>query len=115
VDPNRPGLSITKTYKVGDKIMMSRETVKATVFGDRIAPPTMSLEEFAELEVEDAQRRAQSQAEAPQGPKRYNQLLAEGEEDNIDLVDEATIQDRNWDNWKDENPRGWGNKMGKRF
>ena len=32
----------------------SRETVKATVFGAHIAPPTMTLEEFGDLEKADA-------------------------------------------------------------
>ncbi len=27
--------------------------------------------------------------------------------------DEATLKAREWDNWKDENPRGMGNTMGK--
>ena len=70
---------------------------------------------------------------------RYKQLAEEGEEDQADLVDQvrveisfttttatttittiyislkATMKDREWDNWKEDNPRGWGNKMGKRF
>jgi hypothetical protein len=32
----------------------SRETVKATVFGSHIAPPTMTLEEFGDREKADA-------------------------------------------------------------
>jgi hypothetical protein len=28
---------------------------------------------------------------------------------------QAAEKDRAWDDWKDNNPRGWGNKMGKRF
>eukprot|EP00981_Chlorochromonas_danica_P007036 scaffold1534_cov158-Ochromonas_danica.AAC.8 len=113
LDPNRPGISVTKTVKVGDQILMSRETVK--VFGTHIAPPTMSVEEFGDLQVQELQERAQREAEAPKGPRRYKQLLEEGEEDDADLVDKATEEDRRWDDWKDNNPRGWGNKMGKRF
>lgn len=56
-----------------------------------------------------------TQANAPQGPRRYNQLLQAGEEDDADLVDEATVQDREWDAFKEANPKGWGNKAGKRF
>lgn len=58
--------------------------------------------------------------------------MAAGEEDDEALADQvrvscvlelaavtadvqATLKDREWDNWKDENPRGIGNKMGKRF
>ena len=93
----------------------SRETVKATVFGPGVPPPTISLEEFADMEKAAAEDRAKRQAEAPKGPRRYNQLVADGDEDDLDLVDEAILEDRKWDDWKDENPRGWGNKMGKRF
>ena len=49
------------------------------------------------------------------GTRRYAQLVADGEEDDSALVDQATVKDREWDSWKEENPRGWGNKMGKRF
>ena len=28
---------------------------------------------------------------------------------------QATINDRNWDDWKDHNPRGSGNKANKRY
>jgi hypothetical protein len=75
----------------------------------------MSLEEFADIERADAEARAKAQAEAPKGPRRYNQLVADGEEDDLDLVDEAILQDRQWDDWKDNNPKGWGNKAGKRY
>lgn len=47
--------------------------------------------------------------------RRYKELLRDGEEDDDELLDEATMADRAWDDWKDNNPRGWGNKMGKRF
>lgn len=53
--------------------------------------------------------------DAPNLPRRYDQLVAEGEEDNEALVEEAVYQDRAWDDWKDAHPFGSGNKMGKRF
>jgi hypothetical protein len=46
---------------------------------------------------------------------RYNQLVDAGDEDNKELVDQATMADREWDDWKESNPKGWGNKMGKRY
>ena len=46
---------------------------------------------------------------------RYAELVAAGQEDDIDLVDQATMKDRSWDDWKDENKKGSGNKMNKRF
>jgi hypothetical protein len=93
LDPNRPGLvrfvvldddmschhitpcaepvlcsssqSITKLTKAPDgSVITARENVKARVFGSSIAPPTMSLEEFAEFEKLEALEREQRQQDA---------------------------------------------------
>ena len=93
---------------------MQREYVKASVFTPRMAGPTMTLEEFADRELADASLRDEAQQHQEQGPRRYRQLEADGEEDNAELVDAATCEDRDWDAFKEANPRGWGNKMGKR-
>ncbi len=85
------------------------------VFGSHIAHPTMSLEEFGDLQLLEAEERAMKEAEAPKGPRRTKQLIQEGEEDDDALMEQATMEDRKWDDWKDNNPKGWGNKMGKRF
>jgi len=117
-----PGISVTRTFKVGDQIMFSRETVKSGVLGSHIAPPTVTLEEYGDqvkaeaLEREERSRRdATSEDSAARAGRRYNQLEADGDEDDADLADKAAEKDRAWDDWKDNNPRGWGNKMGKRF
>ena len=126
--------------------VMQREYIKASVFTPRMAGPTMTLEEFADLELADAKRREQSTQQGPgedpnPGPRKYKQLEADGDEvrsteaaqqlacspypspcgtnadsqqDNQGLVDAATAEDREWDRFKEANPRGWGNKMGKR-
>ena len=47
-------------------------------------------------------------------PRRYDQLVRDGMEDDADLVEKSAVLDRRWDDWKDENPRGGGNKMGER-
>ncbi len=36
-------------------------------------------------------------------------------QDDNDLVDRATLKDRSWDAWKDDHPKGVGNKANKRF
>jgi immunoglobulin-binding protein 1 len=53
--------------------------------------------------------------EASQVPRRYDQLVEDGDEDDEELVEEATYKDRAWDDWKDANPRGIGNKKGSQF
>ena len=64
--------------------------------------PTMSIEEFAEKEVREAMEREARQADAEQ------------ERANEDSDDEE-VQERNrrkaadWDDYKDANPKGWGN------
>ena len=50
--------------------MYRREVLRSEVFGDRIAPPTMTLEEFADKEVEDAKERAAREVEA----EKYNRF-----------------------------------------
>eukprot|EP01036_Dinobryon_divergens_P028950 gene28950-37977_t len=111
------GIEVFKTTKAGDDVVVSREHFIGGVFTPRMAAPSMTLEEFGDLQLLELQQRQLQQQQAPQDapPKRYKQLAEEGEEDEADLVDQATMKDREWDNWKDNNPRGWGNKMGKRF
>lgn len=45
--------------------------------------------------------------------RRYDQLEMDGDEDDEDLVEQAARYDREWDDWKAENPRGSGNKANK--
>jgi hypothetical protein len=52
-------------------VMISRETVKSTVFGMGIAPPTMSLDEFGDLQKQEAEERAAREAAAPPGTRKY--------------------------------------------
>jgi hypothetical protein len=47
--------------------------------------------------------------------RSYKQLEEQGKEDNEELVDKATDYERYWDEWKEQNPKGIGNKMGKLF
>ena len=106
---------ITKDATTG-QLNIRRDTARETVFRRGWNQPTMTLEELAEREVADARRReqAQQQAEAAHAaaPRRYEQLVKEGLEDNEDLVDASAALDRQWDDWKDANPRGSGNKRG---
>lgn len=81
--------------------------------------PTMSLDEYAQQQMAEAQARtnAQTHAQAEGGgpPRRYKQLEEEGKEDDEGLVEEAVYADRAWDAFKDDHPFGSGNKAGKLF
>jgi len=109
------GLSITRLDKIDDQLIVTRDNIKANVFTPSMAPPTISLEEFADMEKEKALARSANESNESDVTRRYNQLVKDGDEDDNTLVDLATIEDRNWDDFKEANPRGWGNKMGKRF
>uniref|UniRef100_K3X0R5 TAP42-like protein n=1 Tax=Globisporangium ultimum (strain ATCC 200006 / CBS 805.95 / DAOM BR144) TaxID=431595 RepID=K3X0R5_GLOUD len=110
--PQGQGISVTH---INPQFEMRRETVKSGVFKPGHRLPTMSLQEYADMELADAQERQQREQEASQGPRRYDQLVEDGDEDNLEFVDEATYKDRAWDDWKDANPRGIGNKKGSQF
>ncbi len=51
-------------------VALSREVVHSSVFGSNIPPPTMSLEEFGDLQLHEAQERAAAQQNAEAGPRR---------------------------------------------
>jgi len=122
---DRPGLLVTRTsLGPNGELVMTRETVKANVFTPSMAAPTVSLEEFAEQEVQAAlqretsaaQLRAQHQAQAGGDPtRRYAQVLLDGDEDDEQAVERAALNDRAWDDWKEDNQKGSGNKANKRF
>ena len=122
---NNPGIEITRTGKGPDgRVLMNKETVRANVFVPSMEGPSMTLEEFGDLEKADAIERARRQAENEISGKgadtenlsrRYDNLVADGDEDVERLVDAATINDRDWDAFKEANPKGWGNKAGKQF
>lgn len=119
------GIEVTRTGKGSNgELLMKREIVKANVFVPSMEAPSMTLEEFADIEkaaaIERAKRQAESEvlgkgADTANESRRYAQLEADGDEDVTRLVDAATRNDREWDDWKEDNPKGWGNKAGKRF
>lgn len=45
---------------------------------------------------------------APKPDRRMQQLEEEGLEDDAELVERAAYRDREWDDWKDDHPKGSG-------
>jgi immunoglobulin-binding protein 1 len=118
---HRKPLEVTRvtTDPMTRQLVMKREQVRSTVFRPDWNQPTMSLDDFAQLEIADALARSERQSELENTedilrPKRYEQLVKEGKEDDPTLVELSTDVDRRWDDWKDEHPKGSGNKMGDR-
>jgi immunoglobulin-binding protein 1 len=59
--------------------------------------------------MEREERQKQAESEQPKQRRRYEDLERDGMEDNAELVDASATLDRDWDDWKNENPRGSGN------
>jgi hypothetical protein len=120
--PQRPpqgkGLKVTQITQDMNtgQLRLERQEIKANVLRPGWNQPTMTLEELGEREVQQALARDQAQKEAELeralAPRRYELLVRDGLEDDADLVDASAALDRNWDDFKDENPRGSGNKRG---
>lgn len=126
-DPNwrpRPqsnkGLQVTHITQdsATGQLQFKRDEIRSKVFRPGWSQPTMSLAELGEREYRDAVEREQRQKEAEAQrkfqPKRYEELVKDGMEDNEELVEASAKLDREWDDWKDANPRGSGNKMANR-
>lgn len=89
-----------------------RERIAAQVFQPHYRLPTMSIEEagLKEMEIMNKwqERNAKLMEEANSSWYKENRELRPGEEDEDD--DAAQEKARAWDDWKDDNPRGAGNK-----
>ncbi len=88
----------------------ARATAARRVFGPGHNLPTMSVEEYLELEA------ARGNMLSGGGPASEGRgRLEPGEEEDALARDEvaealALAKARAWDDYKDENPRGWGNR-----
>ena len=105
-DGNRSAIDVPQAATID----VAAERFRDGVFRDGGSKPTMTLEEFADLEIADARARAErgrTAAAEGRGPvRKYSQLVEDGDEDDHALVDAATVKDRNWDDWCDDNPKG---------
>ncbi len=106
---------ITKDATTG-QLRIHRQEIQNQMFRPGWNQPTMSLDELAEREVNAAvqrqQQQDQSERERMGQPRRYQQLVQDGMEDDADLVEASVTYDREWDTFRDDNPRGSGNKRG---
>ena len=111
-------LEVTRIEKDAlGQVQVKRQQLADGVFQPFWRQPTKTLAELADEELADAMRRQEAEKEASKHrpARRIAQLEEEGLEDEADLVDAATQRDRDWDDWKDENPKGIGNKANKRI
>mmetsp|Transcript_34754 Transcript_34754/g.61167 ORF Transcript_34754/g.61167 Transcript_34754/m.61167 type:complete len:309 (-) Transcript_34754:459-1385(-) len=82
-----------------------RSRLQAKVFTPGHNLPTMTIEEFGELEMQKMQEaeRLKKQAELEQPP--------ELDSDDEEAVEQKRQEAAAWDDWKDANEKGGGNKM----
>jgi hypothetical protein len=67
--------------------------------------PTLTLDEFADREMARMKEDEEKQ-------KEYQLNKSDSDSENDDVSNKKTYKAREWDDWKDENPKGSGNKMG---
>ncbi|GAB6019290.1 hypothetical protein CHUAL_000885 [Chamberlinius hualienensis] len=98
-------------------IIITKNEVQKKVYGlGYPSIPTMTIDEFYEKKVQDGTFQVPDMSLQTRG---YDRSAIE-EDDNIEKernleTDDpvAIMQARNWDDWKDDNRRGWGNRKNK--
>jgi hypothetical protein len=98
--------------------IIKRTDIANTIFRPSWNLPTMTLQQLGDIEYANAIHRAEQQriveSQSLYQPRRYDQLVRDGMEDDSNLVEQSAKLDREWDDWKDENPKVCGNKMSER-
>ncbi|KAL4277916.1 hypothetical protein GQ457_03G014390 [Hibiscus cannabinus] len=99
---------------IGGSLTSERERMAAQVFQPAHRMPTMSIEEAGLREMEMMnkwqERNAKMFEEANSAWYKDKPKMGPSEDDEDDDDDAAQEKARAWDDWKDDNPRGAGNK-----
>ncbi|KAA6417860.1 MAG: hypothetical protein FRX49_12158 [Trebouxia sp. A1-2] len=82
-------------------LQRQRQNLQSQVFRPTVALPTVSVEQQGMIELQKVQASQQKEAAAA----AYRAAHEDSDEDSDAKVDKQ----RAWDDWKDENPSGWGN------
>lgn len=97
---NKPLLSKSGKVLRNFTLLNKRQELQNKVYGYGQYGPTMTVEEFLEQEF--------NQGRVLQGG---NEIDLKYDEDNEEQNDKETYKAREWDNFKEENPKGSGNTM----
>ena len=83
----------TTSNSSSSNLIVRREILRDGVFRPDHNLPTMSLEEFARREVEEAKRREERQKNAPKSNRRHEHLHRDGDEDDdsVEMHDCMTV------------------------
>ncbi|KAJ1951113.1 Type 2A phosphatase-associated protein 42 [Dispira parvispora] len=94
---------VMRPFIITDK----RRDIQESVFRPGWRLPTMSVEEYLAIE----QERGGMISGGGQVPSSEDKDV--DHDGDPDAQDRETYKQREWDNFKDDNPRGWGNRKGK--
>ncbi|KAK6512201.1 hypothetical protein TWF481_001092 [Arthrobotrys musiformis] len=86
-------------------LLSNREIVKGGVFGPGHRLPTMTIDEYLEEE--------RKRGGIIEGGGEASGRQPEPDEDNLELADQETYKARQWDEFKEANPKGSGNTLNK--
>ena len=108
-----------QVLKIGRDLSVTRESIKADVFKPWWNLPTRSMDDYAEQEMRHMREVEAAQAAAPKPDMRMKELEEKGLEDDMELVDKATVRcargggvrrrERQHEDWMDSISRGIGN------
>ena len=81
------------------------ENIRNNVFRNP-NPTEMTMEEFAEMQMAHMKEHQEKQME-------HEKNKSDDDSDKEEVSDKKTYKARDWDDWKDDHPKGSGNRMGK--
>lgn len=92
--------------------VLLRDKLQAQVFGAGYPSlPTMTLEEFYQKEINEGKIQLDSRNPTPQEEAEQKEASEIKKEEEVETDDPAALQKaREWDDWKDDHRRGWGNR-----
>lgn len=112
IDPSKEVLKpswegiMTPQGRLKTFVIDKRKNVKDKMYKPEWNLPTISVEEAGEIEYLQMIEREKKSAEHQKEQKKNS---------DSDQDDEEILKKREWDDWKDENPRGWGNTGSKGY
>lgn len=98
--PSKPSPSFTALQPAS--LALERQRLQSAVFGPGYNLPTMTIDEWLDKELKLGNILASSD----------NVPEQKSDDEDMDLDSESRLaKDRAWDTFKDQNKRGWGNRM----
>lgn len=86
-----------------------RHELRQQVFTPGTTMPTVTLDQLADIEIANMQRTEESSKQA----KKRQEEQDDADSDRDSVGDAKQDEARRWDDWKDENEKGAGNRFGK--